>query len=408
MNRSWCGVVLAALPIIAAGAGAQGAPPAPRATTRAEAVAQALAAGPRVAIALTDTAVASASLDIARAFPNPVLLAGYSKSAPQYHFSLDQPIEYPWLRSARADAAAEFRRAAVYRYTLERAFAELEADVAYTMTLAARAHVRLSRRTTVDADSLLVLARVRAEAGDASELDVELATISAGVAANASAADSLAAIEALFELQRVMGLPSDRPLVEPTDSLTEPPTAAGTAAGGAPLAVAAAEAAARGAERSVAVESNSIFNTPSIQLGFEQHDPTGAEPGTLPTIGISLPLPLWNQRGGEVAAAKAGLARAQAELSFARRESDARVAQARRELAAAQLRVERDRRLLTSAQRVASMSLTAYAEGAAGLPTVLEAQRTARDAVARYVDDLATAQTAAAYLRLHTLTATLP
>ena len=43
-----------------------------------------------------------------------------------------------------------------------------------------------------------------------------------------------------------------------------------------------------------------------------------------------------------------------------------------------------------------------------GSPTVLEAQRTARDAVARYVDDLATAQTAAAYLRLHTLTATLP
>jgi len=210
-------------------------------------------------------------------------------------------------------------------------------------------------------------------------------------------------------LQRVMGLPADRPLIEPTDSLTEPIAAAGApAAGAAPLAVAAAEAAARGAERSVAVESNSIFNTPSIQIGFEQHDPTGAEPGTLPTFGISLPLPLWNQRGGEVAAAKAGLARAEAELAYARRESGARIARARRELAAAQLRVERDRRLLASAQRVASMSLTAYAEGAAGLPTVLEAQRSARDAVARYLDDLATAQTAAAYVRLHTLTATLP
>ena len=109
-----------------------------------------------------------------------------------------------------------------------------------------------------------------------------------------------------------------------------------------------------------------------------------------------------------MAAAKAGLARAEAELAYARRESGARIARARRELAAAQLRVERDRRLLASAQRVASMSLTAYAEGAAGLPTVHEAQRSARDAVARYLDDLATAQTAAAYLRMHTLTATLP
>lgn len=376
--------------------------------TRVEAVSQALASGPRVAIALTDTAVASASVSVARAFPNPVLIAGYSKATPQYHFALDQPLEYPWLRSAREDAATEFRRAAVYRFTLERAFAELEADVAYTMTLAARAHAGLSRRTAVDADSLLVLARVRAEAGDASELDVELATVSSGMAANASAADSLAAIDAVLELQRVMGLPADRPLIDPSDSLTEPVSAAAAASGGSPLVVAAAEAAARGAERSVAIESNSIFTTPSLQIGFEQHDPSGAEPGTLPTVGISLPLPLWNQHGGERAAARAGLARAQAELAYAHRESDARVARARRELAAAQVRVARDRKLLTSAQRVASMSLTAYAEGAAGLPTVLEAQRSARDAVARYVDDLAAAQTAAAYLRLHTLTATLP
>ena len=165
-------------------------------------------------------------------------------------------------------------------------------------------------------------------------------------------------------------MPADRPLIDPIDSLTEPASAAEPpAAGAAPLAVAAAEAAERGAERSAAVESNSVFSTPSVQVGFEQHDPSGAEPGTLPTIGISLPLPLWNQRGGERAVARAGLVRAQAELAYARRESDAQVARARRELAAAEIRVERDRRLLASAQKVASMSLTAYAEGAAGLPT---------------------------------------
>ena len=407
MRFPWRGAAaFAALLVAPIAVSAQG--DAPRAINRADAVAQALAAGPRVAIALTDTAAASAGLTLARAFPNPVLAAGYSKATPQYHFSLDQPLEYPWLRSAREEAAAEFRRAAMYRFALERAFAELEADVAYTMTLAARAHARLSRHTAADADSLLVLARLRAEAGDASQLDVELAIVSAGEAANVSLSDSLAALDALLELQSLMGLPSDRPLIEPSDSLTEPALPAGTPAAGATLSVAAAEAAARSAERGVAVESNSIFNTPSIQVGFEQHDPSGAEPGTLPTIGISLPLPLWNQRGGEKAAARAGLARAQAALAFARRESDARVARARRELWAAALRVDRDRRLLASAQRVASMSLTAYAEGAAGLPTVLEAQRSARDAVARYLDDLAAEQTAAAYLRLHTLTATLP
>jgi hypothetical protein len=51
------------------------------------------------------------------------------------------------------------------------------------------------------------------------------------------------------------------------------------------------------------------------------------------------------------------------------------------------------------------MSFTAYAEGATGLVTALESQKIARDAVARYVEDVAAAQTAAALLRLHTLTA---
>jgi cobalt-zinc-cadmium efflux system outer membrane protein len=393
---------------VAFAAGAQQLPLPLRPVSRAEAVAEALAKGARSAIAITDTAAATAVVQAAGAFPNPVLSAGYTKSTPQYHLSLDQPIEYPWMRSARTDAAGEFARAAHWRFVLERASAQVEADTTYTFVLAARAHARLSQLTALAADSLLAIARLRRDAGDASELEVELATVVAGQAANASANDSLGALAALLELQRVMGLPGDRPLIALTDSLRPPALRGALASDSAvasPLAVAAAEASMRGAERSLTMEQRSIFTTPTLQVGFEQHDPSGAEPGVLPTIGISLPLPLWNRRGGEIALARAGLGRAQAELARARRESDARIARGRRELDAAIARVARDQRLLASAQRVAQMSLTAYAEGAAALSTVLEAQRTARDAVARYVDDLAAAQTAAALLRLHTLTA---
>ena len=128
-----------------------------------------------------------------------------------------------------------FRRAAAYRFTLERALAELEADVAYTMMLAARAHARLSHRTTVDPDSLLVLARVRAEAGDASELEVELATVSAGEAANASASDSLTAIDALLRSAAHHGTPG-RPAAHRTGGLpsTEPGALPETLGAGAP------------------------------------------------------------------------------------------------------------------------------------------------------------------------------
>jgi outer membrane protein TolC len=56
--------------------------------------------------------------------------------------------------------------------------------------------------------------------------------------------------------------------------------------------------------------------------------------------------------------------------------------------------------LVVSANRVAAMSLTAYREGAASLPNVLEAQRNARDVLAQYIDNLTAAWIATAQLRV--------
>jgi len=46
------------------------------------------------------------------------------------------------------------------------------------------------------------------------------------------------------------------------------------------------------------------------------------------------------------------------------------------------------------------MSLQAYAEGAIPLANVLEAHRNAREALGRYIDDVAAANNAAAAVRL--------
>ena len=104
--------------------------------SRSEAIAAALARGPRVAFAAADTTVALGQLYSARAFPNPTLSASYSKSTPQYHFDLDLPLEYPWLRSSRIGAARAARVSAGYRFSFERAAATLDADTAYTRALA--------------------------------------------------------------------------------------------------------------------------------------------------------------------------------------------------------------------------------------------------------------------------------
>ena len=64
--------------------------------------------------------------------------------------------------------------------------------------------------------------------------------------------------------------------------------------------------------------------------------------------------------------------------------------------------VRRESRACASADRVAAMSLRAYAEGAVPLANVLEAQRNAREALGRYIDDVALLNDAAGAVRLLT------
>jgi outer membrane protein, heavy metal efflux system len=360
--------------------------------TRADAVAAALARGGRAALGRADTTFAAGVLGAARAFPNPSVAASYTKDVPHQHYIADLPLDLPWLRSARIGAAASARDAARYGFAFERAAIRFEVDTTYTHALAALAHARLSRRTARDADSLFQMARLRREVGDVSELDVRLAEVNAGQLETVAVDDSLTALDDLLAVQLVMGLAGDAPTITLADSLVPPPD--NTPDAGEPLRVAAAAASLRSTERALTLAHRSVFPSPSLQVGVETGDP-GEPPGTLlPTVGLTLPLPLFHWNGGEIGQARAARDRAQANLDLTRRESAADVARARRGLAAAIERVARGRRLLASADRVAAMSLRAYAEGAVPLAYVLEAHRNARDALGRYIDDVARANDA--------------
>ena len=372
--------------------------------TRAQAVAAALERGARAALGRADTAAARGVVRAARAFPNPAFSATYTKAVPQYHAIVDLPLDVPWLRAPRI-GAAEFERDAVrYGFAFERAAIRFDAETSYTHALAAAAHARLSHRNARDADSLLAMARLRREVGDASELDVRLAAVNAGQLENVASDDSLSSIAALVALQLAMGLPGEEPAIALADSLS-PPADSAAAGAGEPLPVVAARASLHSAERTLTLAHRSVFEAPSLQLGVENKDPTGSEPGLLPTVGLSLPLPLFNWNGGAAAQAAAARDRAQAELDLVRRETDAAIARARRERTAALARLARDARLLASADRVAAISLQAYGEGAIPLANVLEAQRNAREALGRYIDDLALANDAAGAVRLLTTAA---
>lgn len=377
-----------------------------RPVTRADAVESAVSRGPRLAAARADTALASAQLLSARLLADPALALGYSRARPLYHVTVDLPFDFLGIRSTRTAAASAARRAATLRYDFERASVALDADTTYTRALAAIAHSRLSASSAADAERLRTIAAQRRDAGDASELDVQLATVNAGQELNIAASDSLAVVAALLDLQSVMGLPSNAVQISPVDSLTPPPPPAVALPDGAlslTLPVAAATALLNSARLGLRVQRRSVLSPFGINAGFETGG-SADERGLLPTVGLTLPIPFLNRNRGGVAEAQAGLARARAELDLARIESDVGIAQARRAQMMQQSRVERDRILVASANRVTAMSLTSYREGAAPLASVLEARRTSRDVLARYIDDTAEAWITTARLRVLTLT----
>jgi outer membrane protein, heavy metal efflux system len=388
--------------------------------TRAEAVRAALAGGARVALARADSAAARAALITARALPNPTVAASYTRDVPSKHVTLEVPFDAPWTRGPRVGAASAAGRAARLRFLSERIGALLEVDTTYTLALASQARYRLSSQTARDADSLRRMTEARRDAGDASDLDVDLATVTAGQQRNVAAGDSLTYLSMLLTVQTLMGLPADSVAIVPADSLSLPsaddtlPTAIDSAAlaGGSAIAlsaipsVAAAEASVQAAELAVTREHRSVWGLPSLQLGVDWGDPANDPPNKLlPVVGISIPLPILNRNEGPIAQAEAERDRARAELTLATLEARQRLLEGARERASLLARVARDQDLVTRAERVATKSLTAYREGASALPAVLEARRTAREVLGQYIDDLTALLTVEAELRALTRTA---
>jgi len=371
--------------------------------SRQQAIEVAVMRGARAAVARADTLVGAAQLITARGRDNPFLAATYSKATPNYHAILDLPLDISGIRGTRIRAAEATRLASQYRFEFERAAAALDADTTYTRALAALERVKVSRRNARDADSLRRMAVIRRNAGDASELDVLLATVNAGQAANLAAADSVSLISSVFDLQSVMGLDTNRIAVMPSDSLTLPPTSPPPDAIPAfTLPVAAAQQALSAADISVRVQRRSIFTPFSLQAGVEWRDPS--QLGPLPTFGFSIPLPLLNRNRGPIAQAVAERERARAELALTLFQTQATIGRAARQRNVALEKLQRDRLLVESANRIVAMSLVAYREGAQALATVLEAQRNAREILSQYVSDLADVWISTATLRLYALT----
>lgn len=374
-----------------------------RTVTRSEAIAAALARAPRAALARADSAAAGAEVMAARQFDNPALTLEHTQSTPRQHVSLELPTWIPAQRSLRIQSAEAALVAASLRARFDIEGTRYDADTAYTHALVAQERSRLSARSASDADSLVTLARLRRDAGDGSELDVQLAELSSGQFANAAAIDSLGATSALYAVQSTMGLTAATIEIALADSL-DAGASAPDDGGGTPLLVAAAQSEVRSAELAVSLERGRLFSPPSLLVGFERDEPGGTGNQVLPTIGLSLPLPLFNRNRGGVLVAQARLDRSTALLRVAQVETNAALALAEREQAIARERLARTQTLVASADRVAALSLLAFREGAAALPSVLEAQRSSLEIRTQFIEAVGAVRDAVSRLRLLRLT----
>ncbi len=132
----------------------------------------------------------------------------------------------------------------------------------------------------------------------------------------------------------------------------------------------------------------------SMSVGISRFEEDGTHAGT---VGISLPLPLFDRNAGGISAAKHHSTRAEYEQRAARLraaidlvEAHSRIETARAE--AMTIKAE----LLPGAQQAFDVAQTGYREGKYGYLEVLDTQRTLHEARTRYLDTLAAYHKAAA------------
>ena len=366
--------------------------------------------GPAAVLASLDAAASRARVAIARSITNPTLSASYTENTPRQHADLSLPIDFLYTRSLRVRAAERGLSSAELQLAFQQATARYQVTAAYARAAAALSKALLARGTARDADSLLSMATLRERTGDASRLEVELARINRSDAAIRAAQDSADGVLTVIEVQRLMAMPTDRVRILLADSLArlaEEDTGAASGADsvitGTPLAVAAALREVESRTLSLVAERRRVFGAPAISVGVEAGLPE--RPGLLPTVGVSLPLPLLDRNRGNVGLATVERDRALALLEIARRDAAGNLAGATRSRILAMERVRQTRELLASADQIAALTLVAYREGEAGLSFVLEATRRARDLRDGYITALAELIAAQAGVRLYSLLA---
>jgi outer membrane protein, heavy metal efflux system len=338
-------------------------------------------------VARTDAAEAAALARQAAAHPNPELaathepLSGDGRNYSESYLNLSQRLQWPATRRARQAAAGRMAAAAEARLSADSARLVFEVREAWIGAAhAERTEAMLERVTAVfrEADRR---AEERLREGDISVYDRRRIAVERLSYEHALADATLGAASARRALALLVLPESDELEVGPADTLSivPPPIdrdrlSAGALARRSEVTAAAAELEATQAAAR-ATRSGRIPDLTATGGWKRQSDGLSGA-----FLGLSIPLPLWDRRAGDVEAADARVAAGAARLALAERQVRNDVARALQAHEAAVARIAMLGGPQAQAADLLSIAQVAYEAGEMSLVQLLDAADALRDA----------------------------
>jgi cobalt-zinc-cadmium efflux system outer membrane protein len=347
-------------------------------------------------VARSQVDAAFAQLRAVREFPNPV--AGYSvaKINTDGHsnataegrgywsrsydsiFSLSQLFELGKRGVRRASAEAGVRSAGALRDDFRRLLLQA-VDQLYLGAAAAREEVRELTESAASLRREAGVAATRFHAGDIAASDQAQIEIAAAQLELSAASARANARTALVALEKLLGFAEPRGetvLADTLDGAAAAQVNAEIPAGPRPD-VAAAEAGLAKSEADLTLQRRGVIPDLTVSLQYEHQPPD--QPNSV-GLGLSFPLPLWNRNTGNILAARAARDQAQAQLEKVHAQASAEVTAARVAFDEARTRADTYRHDLQPKSAAITQSVAyAYDRGGAALVELLAAERSDND-----------------------------
>lgn len=401
--RAACVVLAFVLPAQAALAEMQQG--APGRLTLDEAKERARAASPTLDAAREAVAAARGEERQAGAFPNPALVYAHEETSQGGDTNrediarVEQRLEVAGQRGLREEAARLRREAAEAELAAAERTLDFEVSRAYARAVAAERKAAHAREAADAFARAREISAERRRRGDVSGYEDRRTALEAAryAALRAEAEGERRTARALLA-SRLAVSPEAAPVLEAP--LADPLEVAPPGGDLAPLraraleqhpAIRSAERTRRAEEAEARLARRERVPDPTVGLGYKREEMAGVS-GSWDGFAaqVSVPVPLWDRRGGAVAAAEARARRGAAELRRVRRRVALEVERAWSELQAGSAQLEAIRpQLGAEAEAALTAARTAYREGEIALVEWLDAVRAYYEAESTYADLLA-------------------